>query len=103
MPGDLAIIPGVHAARLAAPDRPAVEPEPSLAPASTPASERVLPTLVSQGLRASTSMDANASWPYLHLLFELYAPLCGFFGVRGRGDERDFETCRGGLWGPALS
>ena len=49
VPGDLATIPGVHTARLAAPDRPAAEPSASLALAMRVASECVLLTLISQG------------------------------------------------------
>ena len=71
-------MPGVDPPLASLPVRPPVEPEPSLAPASKAASERTLPALFSQGLRALISMDFNVSWPYLRLLFELYAPLCGF-------------------------
>ena len=66
-------------------------------------SERTLLALVSQGLRASYSMDNNDPGRYLQLLVELYAPLSGLFDVWGRGEERlPAERCRG-LWGPGLS
>lgn len=80
-----------------------MESEPSLAPASEPASECVQLALVSQGLHTSYSMDYYDPGRYDRLLFELYNPYTGLLALGGRGEERlRSERCRG-LWGPELS
>ena len=100
VPGDLTTIPGVHAARLAAPDRPAVEPFASLARTLKAGAEPVLLPVVSQGLRTSIFMDSNGSFFYHRVRIELYASLSEFLVVGGRAEERSRSARWDGLWGP---
>ena len=65
-----------------------MEPEPTLASASEPTSERVLLAVVSQGLCASYSMDKDDPGGYPRLLFEIYNPLIRLIALGGRGEER---------------
>ena len=61
-----------------------MESEPSLAPASEPASECVQLALVSQGLHTSYSMDYDDPRRHDRLLFELYNPHTGLLALGGR-------------------
>ena len=65
-----------------------MESEPSLAPASEPASECAQLALVSQGLLTSYSLDYYDLGLYPRLLFELYNPHAGLLALGGRGEER---------------
>jgi len=66
-------------------------------------SECALPALLSQGLRASISMDFNDSGCNFGLLFELRSSSLWPVAVGGCGNDRQRKTCRDGLRGPMLS